>query len=235
VALSELVGRTLVTSAGAHGILVETRSWSRRRADVIRLLVALVVFTIAAAAASSGLVAGEEALFVVVNSLPDELYAVIWPFMQYGVFLTIPLLIVIALIVRRIHLAAAMGAAGVGVYLVAKIVKEIVQRGRPEALIGGIEARETFAADSLGFPSGHVAVAAALTVVLTPYLRGRWRIVPPALAVIVAIGRMYVGAHTPLDLVGGAALGVSAGCAANLLIGTPAPAVQEANPSRDST
>jgi membrane-associated phospholipid phosphatase len=229
------MGRRLVKSAGANGVLVETRSWSRRRADLIRLLVGLVVFTIAAAAASSGLVAGEEALFVVVNSLPDMFYVVIWPFMQYGVFLTIPLLIVIALIVRRIHLAAAMGAAGIGVYLVAKIVKEIVQRGRPEAMIGGIEARETFAAGSLGFPSGHVAVAAALTVVLTPYLRGRWRIVPPALAVIVAIGRMYVGAHTPLDLVGGAALGVSAGCAANLLIGTPEPAGQEATPSKGST
>jgi len=46
--------------------------------------------------------------------------------------------------------------------------------------------------------------------------------VPAALVVIVGIGRMYVGAHTPLDLVGGAALGVCAGCVANLLIGVSA-------------
>ncbi|HYZ46455.1 MAG TPA: hypothetical protein VE712_02200 [Actinomycetota bacterium] len=37
--------------------------------------------------------------------------------------------------------------------------------------------------------------------------------------VIVCIGRMYVGAHTPLDLIGGAALGASAGLVANLLSG----------------
>jgi undecaprenyl-diphosphatase len=106
------------------------------------------------------------------------------------------------------------------------VIKEVAKRGRPEALIDSVQARETFATGSLGFPSGHAAVAAALTVVVTPHLRRRWRIVPAALLVIVCIGRMYVAAHTPLDLIGGAALGASAGFAANLLIGTaikPAP------------
>lgn len=130
----------------------------------------------------------EKTLFVAVNSLPDVLYYLIWPFMQYGVFLTIPVLAVIALMLRRVRLAAVMAIAGIGVYLLARIVKELVRRGRPEALIGNIEARETFAAGSLGFPSGHVAVAAALRVVVTPHLRGRWRAVPTVLAVIVGIG-----------------------------------------------
>jgi glycosyltransferase 2 family protein len=204
------------------GILVPAKTWDRRRGDFIWLLVGLVVFAAAAAGATGGLAPGEEAVFEAVNSLPNSLYVVIWPFMQYGVFLTIPVLTGIALILRHVRLAAAMAVAGIGVYLIAKVGKEIVQRGRPDALLGEIEARETFAAHSLGFPSGHVAVAAALTVVVTPYLTGRWKVVPAALAVIVALGRMYVGAHTPLDLVGGGALGVSAGCVANLLVGTPA-------------
>jgi membrane-associated phospholipid phosphatase len=220
--------RIAVTGAESRaGILVPTRTWDRRRGDVLWLLVGLGVFAAAAAAATGGLAPGERAVFKAVNSLPNSLYAVIWPFMQYGVFLTIPVLTGIALILRRVRLAAAMAVAGVGVYLIAKVGKEIVQRGRPEALVGGIAARETFAANSLGFPSGHVAVAAALTVVVTPYLAGRWKVVPAALAVIVAVGRMYVGAHTPLDLIGGAALGVSAGCVANLLVGTPTSAERE--------
>ena len=77
----------------------------------------------------------------------------------------------IALNLRRVRLAAAMAIAGVGVYLLARIVKELVKRGRSEALIGNIEARETFAAGSLGFPSGHVAVAAALTVMVRRFSR----------------------------------------------------------------
>jgi ABC-type proline/glycine betaine transport system permease subunit len=60
-------------------------------------------------------------------ALPDVLYYLIWPFMQYGVFLTIPVLAVIALMLRRVRLAAAMAIAGVGVYLLARIVKELVE------------------------------------------------------------------------------------------------------------
>jgi undecaprenyl-diphosphatase len=56
-------------------------------------------------------------------------------------------------------------------------------------------------------------------MVVTPHLRGRWKLVPAALVIVVAIGRMYVGAHLPLDLIGGAALGASAGAFANLIVG----------------
>ena len=41
----------------------------------------------------------------------------------------------------------------------------------------------------------------------------------------------YVGAHTPLDLVEGATLGVAAGCAANLVIGVP-PLLESAHEAR---
>ena len=149
------------------------------------------------------------------------MYVVIWPFMQYGVFLTIPVLTVVAVVLRRYRLAAAMAISGVGVYVLARLVKELVHRGRPEALISNIEARETFAARSLGYPSGHAAVAAALAVLLTPYLRGWWKAVPTLLTLIVCIGRMYVGAHTPLDLIGGVAIGVSAGSLAKILARIP--------------
>ena len=164
--------------------------------------------------------AWERGLFNAVNGLPDALEWVIWPFMQYGVFLTIPVLTLIAVIMRRFRLATAMAAAGVGVYYLAKAVKEVVQRGRPEALIDGVNGRETFADGSLGYPSGHAAVAGALTVVVTPYLRGRWRWLPVSLLVIVMFGRMFVAAHVPLDLIGGAAFGVAAGALANLIVGT---------------
>ena len=42
--------------------------------------------------------------------------------MQYGTFITIPVLAVIALAFRRFRLALALALAGVGVYLVARVV-----------------------------------------------------------------------------------------------------------------
>ena len=162
-------------------------------------------------------------MFEAINSLPDWLYYGIWPFMQFGVFVTIPILVVVALLFRRFRLAAAMAIAGVGVYLLARIAKEQVQRERPDALLAGVEGRETFVEGSLGYPSGHAAVAAALTMVVTPYLPARWRWIPITLLAVVLVGRMYVGAHLPLDLIGGTALGVAAGAGANLIVGVPVP------------
>ena len=198
-----------------------------RKSDAVGLFLGLVVFAASALVASGGVAPGEAAVFRVINGLPDFLYFAIWPFMQFGVFVTIPILIVVALVMRRTRLAAAMAIGGIGVYLLAKVAKGRVERGRPAAVLADVtEGRETFASGSLGYPSGHAAVAAALAVILTPQLEARWRWLPLVLIAIVFVGRLYVGAHLPLDLIGGAALGVAAGCAANLIVGHPVSPVE---------
>jgi membrane-associated phospholipid phosphatase len=131
---------------------------------------------------------------------------------------TIPILALVAFAFRRIRLGLAMLMAGVGVYLVAKLVKGLVDRGRPGAVLDGIYHREVFEEGSLGFPSGHAAVATALTFVVWRHLGPRWGVAALALAIVVMIGRMYVGAHLPLDLVGGAALGAVAASIANVAV-----------------
>jgi membrane-associated phospholipid phosphatase len=200
---------------------VDSRPRQLRPLDFVVAWVGLFGIAVSGSLARDGIAVGERAIFKAINSWPDALYVVIWPFMQYGVFLTIPILVVVAVIVRRYRMAATMALAGIGVYFIARWVKGEVGRGRPAALLDGVLERETFASGSIGFPSGHIAVAVALTVVVTPYLRGRWKLLPAALVVIVAVGRIYVGAHLPLDLIGGAALGASAGAFANLLAGSP--------------
>src|SRR5438046_744030 len=97
--------------------------------------------------------------------------------------------------------------------MLAVVVKQVVERARPGALLTGVEEREVFGAESLGFPSGHAAVAAALTVVVAAHLSVRWMIAALVLGASVVVGRMYVGAHLPLDVIEGAALGAVAGSA----------------------
>ena len=48
--------------------------------------------------------------------------------------------------------------------------------------------------EGLGFVSGHAAVAFALATVVSPYVRREWRWVPFALAAVVAVARVHVGA-----------------------------------------
>lgn len=190
------------------------------------LCVATVVLMATTLAARAELASVEVSIFRAVNELPQGLYTVVWPFMQYGTFITIPALAVTALLFRRFVLALAMALAGVSVYLAALVVKDVVERGRPGALLTAVNERELFGAHSLGYPSGHAAVAAALTVVVAAHLSLRWVIVALALGAVVLFGRLYVGAHLPLDVVGGAALGTVAGSIANLVV-RPRPRVAD--------
>ena len=186
--------------------------------DLIVIAAGALVLVGCALLARDDLTDAEVSIFQAVNELPQGYHAFIWPFMQYGTFITIPVLALIAFAFRRFRLGWALLLAGTSVYLLALVVKQAVERGRPGWLLKGVETRERFGAESLGFPSGHAAVAAALTVVVAVHLSKRWAIVAVILACVVMFGRMYVGAHLPLDLVGGAALGAIAGGVPNLLI-----------------
>ena len=211
----------------------EASAIARRKWDLIVLGIATAVLALSTLAAEAALSDAEVTVFRAINDLPQGLYTAVWPVMQYGTFITIPALAVVALVFRRFRLAVAMLLAGVGVYLLAIVVKPIVERGRPAALLTGVESREVFGEGSLGYPSGHAAVAAALTVVLAAHLSVRWAIAALVLGFAVLFGRMYVGAHLPLDVVGGAALGAVAGSTVNLLIRPrpPAPSPSPRDPS----
>ena len=204
--------------AGPARQLSHEPALAQARWNLVVLGAAVVVLLSTMLVARAELATLEASIFRAINDLPQGLHTVVWPFMQYGTFITIPALVVIALLFRRFRLALAIALAGVGVYLVALLVKGVVDRGRPAALLTAVEERELFGADSLGYPSGHAAVAAALTVVVAAHLSVRWLIAALALGAVVLFGRMYVGAHLPLDIIGGAALGTIAGSVVNLVV-----------------
>jgi membrane-associated phospholipid phosphatase len=133
----------------------------------------------------------------------------------------VPAVAAVAAALRRRRLAAAALLAGAGVYVLAKVVKGIVVRGRPDGLLEDVVIRGD-AAHGRGFVSGHAAVVVALVAVAWPWLGPRGRIVCVALAVAVCWARVYVGSHLPLDVVGGAGLGLAVAGIVLLLLGRPA-------------
>ncbi len=155
-------------------------------------------------------------------------FPVVWVPMQLGNLLVVPAAVLAALAFRRWRLAAGLALAGAGVYVLAKVVKRFVERGRPSDVLDDVVVRGA-APHGLGFVSGHIAVVTALALVAWPWLPrwGRWA--AGAAVAAVFLTRMYVGAHLPLDMVGGAALGVAVGALVRLLLGVPARAPDPAD------
>lgn len=198
------------------------RRVERRPSDLIWLVAGAVVLLLCALPVHADRVNAVEAdAFRLVNDLPSAPFPIVWVPMQLGNLLVVPAAILAALAFRRWRLAAGLALAGAGVYVLAKVVKRFVERGRPSDVLDEVVVRGA-APHGLGFVSGHIAVVTALALVAWPWLPrwGRWA--AGAAVAAVFFTRMYVGAHLPLDMIGGAALGVAVGALVRLLLGVPA-------------
>jgi membrane-associated phospholipid phosphatase len=160
--------------------------------------------------------AWEVTAFRAVNGLPDALYPPAWVVMQMGAFGAVPASAAAAWQAGDGELAARLLLGGTGAWAAAKLVKRVVRRPRPVALLPGIHGRGRDAA-GLGYLSGHAAVAVALGVAALPRLGPAARALTLTAMPLVGLTRLYVGAHLPLDIAGGAALGLAADAAAGLI------------------
>ncbi|MGN6695464.1 MAG: phosphatase PAP2 family protein [Aquihabitans sp.] len=160
----------------------------------------------------------EAKVFRFVNGWPDWLYFPLWLPMQLG-NLAVGTLV-------GLGIAWALDAPEVAFTVVfASVLKLVVERlvrrrlapymsvrqrpgtSEPGARLRGADVPH----GGMSFPSGHVVLVAAISTVLTGHLDAGAALIPFALATLVAIGRVFVGAHNPLD--------VTAGLGAGLLVG----------------
>jgi uncharacterized membrane protein YbhN (UPF0104 family)/membrane-associated phospholipid phosphatase/tRNA A-37 threonylcarbamoyl transferase component Bud32 len=193
---------------------------SRHPGDIVGLIVALASFLALALFASANTLGTlERDIFRVVNDLPEWLSPPLTAVMQLGALPAAPAAGAIALLFRRWRRARDMVLGGVGAWLLASAAKGLVGRGRPAAFLTDLVIRGNH--PGLGFPSGHVAVAAAIAAGLSPYLRRPWRRLLWIGVGLVGLARVFVGAHLPVDIAGGWLLGWAVGSTVRLVFGTP--------------
>jgi membrane-associated phospholipid phosphatase len=136
---------------------------------------------------------------------------------QIGSGFVIPAVVAVAVVwfaLRRHWRAAAFVLAAILVEVASyRVATLLVHRHRP-----AVHRLEHLPVNA-SYPSGHVAASIAvygcLALLLTsrftnPWLRGVIWAIAIALPIAVGISRMYRGMHHPLDILGGAAMGLAA-------------------------
>jgi len=222
--MHDVRGRTRESAAAIRGATVSLVGPSGWRAAAATAGAGLLALSWLALDDRSDVVPGWEAdAFEAVNGLPDSLRWPLWAPMQAGNFwMCAAGAAGVYAATRRVRPALATAAAVVLAWGAAKGVKSFVERGRPGDLLGGVEVRES-GIHGQGYVSGHAAVAFAVATMVAPLVPRGWRWAPFGLATMVALTRVYYGAHLPLDVVGGAGLGIVSGVVASAAGGTIAP------------
>ena len=105
----------------------------------------------------------------------------------------------------------ALIAGGVG-YAVRSVVGIIVARPRPFVALHEMHLLAPSDEPYRSFPSGHATAAFAIAYIVWKHDRD-WGIAFFILAAAVAVGRVFVGVHYPIDVLAGALLGIASGWA----------------------
>jgi membrane-associated phospholipid phosphatase len=175
---------------------------------VALMVVGIIILACAAAIASGKKMTGwEHTLFVkingahlpgwVANQVAKPLSNAVWGIVGLaGVMLAFP---------KYRLMAWQYVVAGAGAFVFEAIIEQIVGRGRPEVLTHDVILRAH--QGGAGFPSGHVSVLATLCLTMWTYVSWPWRVLLVLFVGAEAWARLYLGVHSPLDIIG--AIGVA--------------------------
>jgi glycosyltransferase 2 family protein len=198
-------------------------TYQRSPVDILRLAVAAAAFLLClglAVGAENTMVGVEADLLLLLDRVPSPLAVFLVGLVQLVALAAPPVLIAVALVLRRFRLALLLVAVPVAAAVLEELVAWRLGRLRPPLLERAL-AQESWIARA-GFPgTGWICGAAAGAIVASPWLTRGMRRAAWWLVGAFAVTRMVTGHELPQDVLAAIALGALAGSAGLLLAGRP--------------
>ncbi len=175
----------------------------------------VVLFAASALSVKAGATSWDARLFRILNLVPSAAASVLTPlshlFGPAGIIAVVLLTVVYVVARNRSVLPVAATAVAAGAaWLLANVAKVIADRPRPYHVMAGAVLRQQ-PAHGTSFPSSHTAVTVAVVIALVPFLARPLAVAGIAYAGLVGWSRVYLGVHYPLDVLGGAGIGMAVG------------------------
>lgn len=158
----------------------------------------------------------EISLLRLFNELPNSLKPLFLLITEFGSIWVFFVLLGGLIYYKRYRTAQYISVLVTVTYAIVVVLKHLIKRPRPFEVIHGIVQRQS-ETPGQGFPSGHTALVTVLALGLMMLIPKKYRWTVALGIILVAISRMYLGVHAPLDVIGGFAIGASVFCFVNLI------------------
>ncbi|MCU1687180.1 MAG: phosphatase family protein [Amycolatopsis sp.] len=137
-------------------------------------------------------------------------------FTTYGVFVLVLVILAMGWWARRRGVEAMAGVLWVPIamgvaYLLNSVIKSLVAEPRPCRVVPGVHTvLPCDGPTDYSFPSNHTVIVAAFAAAVL-LLNRRWGLFALVFALVMALTRVYVGAHYPHDVLAGFVIGLAVG------------------------
>ena len=129
---------------------------------------------------------------------------------QFGSGWSVAAVVLALWMLRHRILAYTVVVSSLATFAIVELLKTLIERPRPPQVFSQIVSRDTMAI-GYGFPSGHAAMATLLAVLLWGVTPKKFQWLLPFIAGLVCLSRIYLGVHSPLDIIGGICVGLIIG------------------------
>jgi membrane-associated phospholipid phosphatase len=188
----------------------ESADAPNRTKYIVGFVIGLLIFVPTLLIAHTHQVTGlNRQLFYDLNNLSNTYKTpALWLTEVLGAGYAIAACILVPLLFKRFRLSWYFLVISAGAGIVMEIAKKVALQPRPVTLLLGHMHERAVETGLNSFPSGHATIATALALVMWIILPKRWRWLSIMWILIAGISRIYLGDHTPVDVIGGFAIGL---------------------------